>query len=183
MNRVYTRTGDSGTTALLYGGRASKAAELFDALGDIDEAVAALGVARSGCDDERRAEVLFRLQRELFIVAADLAANPSHRDRLKPGVSLVEPAMTDALERLIDELTAEQPLRPVFLVPGTTPQEAAIDLGRTIVRRAERHTVQARAAGQVASEDVAKYLNRLSDLLFVLARQAAEGAEEPVSHD
>lgn len=183
MSRVYTRTGDSGTTALLYGGRASKAAELFDALGDIDEAVAALGVARAACADERRAELLLRLQRELFVVAADLAANPSHRDRLKPAVSLVEPAMIDALEQLIDELTRDNPLRPVFLVPGTTPQEAAIDVARTIVRRAERHTVQASAAGQVASEEVAKYLNRLSDLLFMVARQAAGGAEEPVSHD
>ena len=183
MSRVYTRTGDSGTTSLLYGGRASKAAELFDALGDIDEAVSALGVARSGCEDERRAELLLRLQRELFVVAADLAVNPSHRDRLKPGLSLVEPAMTEALEQLIDQLTRERPLQPVFLVPGTTPQEAAIDLGRTIVRRAERHTVQAKAAGQVSSEEVLKYLNRLSDLLFVLARQAAGGAEEPISHD
>lgn len=183
MSRVYTRTGDEGTTGLLYGSRVSKGAELVDALGDIDEAVAAIGVARAGCRDDDRSELLLRLQRELFVVAADLAVNPGHRDRLTSGVSLVEARMVTELEGLIDRLTLEHPLRPVFLVPGTTSQEAAIDLGRTIVRRAERHVVQARDAGTIVSAEVLRYLNRLSDLLFVLARQAAEGAEEPASHD
>ena len=183
MSRVYSRTGDDGTTGLLYGGRVSKGAELVDALGDIDEAVAALGVARAGCEDDDRAELLLRLQRELFIVAADLAVNPRHRGRLTSGVSLVEPGMVTDLETVIDRLTLEHPLRPVFLVPGTTPQEAAIDLGRTIVRRAERHVVQTRESGATVSAEVLRYLNRLSDLLFVLARQAADGVDEPASHD
>jgi cob(I)alamin adenosyltransferase len=183
MGRVYSRTGDEGTTGLLYGGRVSKGAELVDALGDIDEAVAALGVARAGCSDGGRADLLLRLQRELFVVAADLAVNPRHRDRLTSGVSLVEAGMVTELESLIDRLTLEHPLRPVFLVPGTTPEEAAIDLGRTIVRRAERHVVQAKESGTIVSAEVLRYLNRLSDLLFVLARQAADGADEPVSHD
>jgi cob(I)alamin adenosyltransferase len=91
--------------------------------------------------------------------------------------------MVTELESLIDRLTLEHPLRPVFLVPGTTPEEAAIDLGRTIVRRAERHVVQAKESGTIVSAEVLRYLNRLSDLLFVLARQAADGADEPVSHD
>lgn len=183
MNRVYTRTGDDGTTGLLYGGRVSKGGELVDALGDIDEAVSALGVARSGCRDAESAALLLRIQRELFVVAADLAVNPAHRNRLKPGVSLVEPTMTTELEKAIDALTLEQPLRPVFLVPGSTALEAAIDLARTVVRRAERHTVQMKVAGHPVSDDALHYLNRLSDLLYVLARQAAEGTEEPVSHD
>lgn len=183
MSRLYTRTGDDGTTGQLYGGRVAKGGELVEALGDIDEAVSALGVARAGCQPKPIAEILLRVQKELFIVAADLAVNPSHRDRLKPGISLVEPQMVTGLEQLIDELTREHPLRPVFLVPGTTSLEAAIDFARTVVRRAERHTLRAKEAGHVVSEQAQQYLNRLSDLVFVLARQAAEGAEEPVSHD
>ena len=183
MNRVYTKTGDDGTTGQLFGGRIPKSSALVDALGDIDEAVSTLGVARAGCQDGRIAEILLTVQRELFIVGADLAVNPKHRDRLKPGVSLVEAEMVSGLEHLIDELTAEQPLKPVFLVPGTTQLEAALDLARTVVRRAERHTVRAEEAGHTVSEHTKLYLNRLSDLVFVLARRAVSDLEEPVSHD
>jgi len=183
MSRVYTKSGDDGTTSLLHGGRTSKGDVLMDALGDIDEAVSAIGVARAGSLQETRAALLLGLQRDLFVVAADLAVNPAHRDRLKPGISLVDPSMVVNLEKLIDTLTAEQPLRPVFVVPGTTAQEAALDLARTVVRRAERHTVQARTAGSLVTDDVARYLNRLSDLLYVMARQAVDGAEESASHD
>jgi cob(I)alamin adenosyltransferase len=181
--RVYTKKGDDGTTGLLFGGRVSKGGELIEATGDIDEAVSALGVARSGCANTDTAALLFQIQRELFVVAADLTANPNHRDRLQPGVSLVEPEMVTELEQRIDFLTAERPLRPVFLVPGSTATEAAIDLSRTVVRRAERHTVQARMAGHPVSDTVLHYLNRLSDLLYVMARQAVEGLDEPASHD
>jgi cob(I)alamin adenosyltransferase len=183
MSRVYTKTGDDGTTGLLFGGRTSKAEALVDALGDIDEAVSALGVARACCPDAGRAELLLRVQRELFVVAADLAANPSHRKHLKPRISLAMPEMVSEVEQTIDDLTRERPLRPVFLVPGTNPQEASIDLARTVVRRAERHTVQAKLVGHLVTDEVLHYLNRLSDLLFVLGRDAAEGAEEPASHD
>ncbi|MBB5633495.1 cob(I)alamin adenosyltransferase [Cryobacterium mesophilum] len=183
MSRVYTRTGDGGTTGQLYGGRIEKGGALVEALGDIDEAVSALGVARAGCGDERMSEILLRLQRELFVVAADLAVNPKHRDRLKPGISLVEPQLITDIEHLIDELTEERPLKPVFLVPGTTPLEAALDLARTVVRRAERHTLRAKDDGHVVSEPVRHYLNRLSDLVFILARRAADEAEEPASHE
>jgi cob(I)alamin adenosyltransferase len=183
MMRIYTKRGDDGTTGLLFGGRVSKGGELVEATGDIDEAVSVLGVARSSCADVDSAALLFRIQRELFVVAADLAANPKHRDRLQPRVSLVVPEMVTELEQLIDVLTAERPLRPVFLVPGSTATEAAIDLSRTVVRRAERHTVQARVAGHLVSDTVLHYLNRLSDLLYVLARQAVEGMDEPTSHD
>lgn len=182
MASVYTKKGDNGTTGQLFGGRIPKAGELVDALGDIDEAVSALGVARAGCEDPRIAEILLRVQREMFIVGADLAVNPKHRDRLKPGSSLVEPDMVTALEKLIDGLTEEKPLKPVFLVPGTTPLEAAMDLARTIVRRAERSVIRAKEAGNIVSEETQRYLNRLSDLVFVLARRAADDAEEPVSH-
>lgn len=183
MSRVYTKTGDNGTTGQLFGGRIPKDGALVEALGDIDEAVSALGIARAGCAESRIGEILLRIQRELFVVAADLSVNASHRDRLKSGISLVESSMVTELEQLIDELTAEQPLKPVFLVPGTTPLEAALDFARTVVRRAERHTLRAKEAGHTVSADAQHYLNRLSDLVFVLARRAVEGEEEPVSHD
>ncbi len=188
MARVYTKTGDDGTTGQLFGGRIPKGGELVEALGDIDEAVSTLGVARAECAsdhsaDTRISDIILHVQKELFIVGADLSVNPKHRDRLKPGISLVEPEMVTNLESLIDELVAEQPLKPVFLVPGTTALEAKIDHARTVVRRAERHTLQAKDAGHPVSEHVQHYLNRLSDLIFVLARRAVAGLEEPVSHD
>jgi cob(I)alamin adenosyltransferase len=183
MSRVYTRAGDDGTTALLNGGRTSKGDALIGILGDIDEAVSAIGVARAGCSHEPRATALLGLQRDLFVIAADLAANPAHRNRLQQGISLAGPEMASRLEAMIDALTLERPLRPVFVVPGTTAQEAAIDLARTVVRRAERHAVRARTSGCVVTDDVLRYLNRLSDLLYVMARQALDGAEESVSHD
>ena len=183
MSRIYTKSGDDGTTGLLYGGRTSKGAALMDALGDIDEAVSALGVARAMCTHESRSDLLLGLQRDLFVIAADLATNPTHRDRLVLGISLTDDSMAVKIEELIDALILEQPLRPVFVVPGTTPQEAAIDLARSVVRRAERHTVQAKSAGVLVTDEVLRYLNRLSDLLYVIARHAVEGAEESASHD
>ena len=182
-SRIYTKTGDDGTTGLLYGGRVSKGDELVDAYGDIDEAVAALGAARAAGLEPRLSELVLRLQRELFAVAADLAASPRQRRRLVPGISLVTAEMTAGVEQIIDDLAAERPLRPVFAVPGTTQSGAMLDLARTVVRRAERDAARARAYGRPVAGGVLRYLNRLSDLLFVLARHAAGDAGEPASHD
>lgn len=183
MARIYTRAGDDGTTGLFLGGRVSKADILVDACGDIDEAVAVLGVARAACTDPTLGELLFRRQRELFVAAADLATNTAHRDRLVPGISLVTAEMVEVLEALVDRLVAERPLRPVFIVPGAVAASAAVDHARTVVRRAERHVVQAQAAGHPVSPGVLAYLNRLSDLLFVVARHAAGDVDEAPSHD
>ena len=183
MARIYTKTGDDGTTGLLHGGRIAKSDDLVDAYGDIDEAVSAIGVARAGCADAALAELLLRLQRELFVLAADLAANPRQRQRLVDGQSRVTAEMVHRLERHIDSMFAERPLRPVFVVPGATSLEAAVDLARTVVRRAERHVIRAARAGHDVSADVTRYLNRLSDLLYVIARQVAGDDEEPASHD
>ncbi|PFG39881.1 ATP:cob(I)alamin adenosyltransferase [Georgenia soli] len=183
MTRIYTGTGDDGTTGLFFGGRASKGDVLVDAYGDVDEAVAVLGVARAGCADAALADRILRLQRELFVVGADLATHPERRRRLVDGVSRVTTEMVAALERLIDDLVTERPLRPVFVVPGATTTSAALDHARTVVRRAERHAVGAREAGRAVAEPALIYLNRLSDLLFVLARHAAGEAEEPASHE
>jgi len=161
----------------------SKGDELAGAYGDIDEAVAALGAARAAGLEPRLSEVVLRLQRELFAAAADMAASPRQRRRLVPGISLVTGEITGDVEQVIDDLVAGRPLRPVFVVPGATQSGAMIDLGRAVVRRAERHAVRARACGHLVSDEVLRHLNRLSDLLFVLARHAAGDSVEPVSHD
>lgn len=181
--RIYTRAGDDGTTGLFLGTRVSKGDELVDAYGDVDEAVAVLGVARAACTEPWLTALLLELQRELFVAAADLATNPAHRDRLQPGVSLVTEAMVERLETLLDDLVAQRPLRPVFIVPGATAESAAVDHARTVVRRAERHVVRAEAHGHSVSPLVLRYLNRLSDLMFVLARHAAGDVDEAPSHD
>ncbi|MDP9119014.1 MAG: ATP:cob(I)alamin adenosyltransferase, partial [Actinomycetota bacterium] len=117
MPRIYTKTGDDGTTGLLYGGRVAKDDPATEAYGTTDEAVAVLGMARASADRELAEEIL-ALQRELFIVGADLATNPAERTRLKTGVSLVTADMTERLERRIDELVAERALPQAFIVPG-----------------------------------------------------------------
>ena len=180
MPRIYTKRGDDGTTGLLYGGRVPKSDLVTEAYGTTDEAVAMLGLARALCDDEELAADLLTLQRELFVVGADLACNPEERRKLEPEVSLVSPDMVARLERRIDDLVSERPLPEAFIVPGANPASAAVDVARAVVRRAERHVVELEAAQRMVNPDVRRYLNRLSDLLFVLARwQASES--EPVS--
>jgi cob(I)alamin adenosyltransferase len=181
MPRIYTRTGDDGTTGLLYGGRIAKDDPAAEAYGATDEAVAALGLARALAKAPDLADDLLALQRELFVVGADLAANPKERARLQPEVSLVTGAMVERLERRIDELVARRPLPDAFVVPGASPASAAIDLARGVVRRAERRVVGLlRDLGPGGNPEVGRYLNRLSDLLFVMARAHA-GAPEPAS--
>jgi cob(I)alamin adenosyltransferase len=180
--RIYTKTGDDGSTGLLFGGRVSKADGVTEAYGSVDEAVAALGLARALCRQDDVRTLLLHLQRELFVVGADLATNPRERGKLRAGVSLATPSMVAELEAHIDRLVAERPLPDEFIVPGASPGSAAVDLARTAVRRAERRTVEARVGGSDVSDVVLRYLNRLSDLLFVVARREA-GEGEPASRE
>jgi cob(I)alamin adenosyltransferase len=178
--RIYTRTGDDGSTGLFYGGRVSKSDPAPEAYGSVDEAVAALGVARSlARDDPDLRTMILRLQRDLFVVGADLATNPEQRAKLKPGESLVTAEMVGDLEAIIDTEVEERPLPNYFVVPGANAFSAALDASRTAVRRAERRAVELKEAGGTATHEVLRYLNRLSDLLFVLARRAAGPHEEP----
>jgi cob(I)alamin adenosyltransferase len=181
MPRIYTKTGDDGTTGLLYGGRVPKDDPATDAYGTTDEAVAVLGLARSLCGDDALAADLLTLQRELFVVGADLATNPRERAKLLEDVSLVTPGMVERLESRIDELVADRPLPEVFIVPGANPASAALDVARSVIRRAERQVVTLqREPGRQVNPEVRRYLNRLSDLIFVLARRQA-GESEPAS--
>jgi cob(I)alamin adenosyltransferase len=173
MARIYTRKGDDGTTSLWYGGRVAKDDGRTDAYGTLDEANAALGIARSltGEDSELATDIL-RIQDELFVAGAELATAPEASERLEDGVSRVTPAMAAELEPLIDKYMDRVDLPPKFVLPGGTTLSAHIDLARTIVRRAERRVVTLNQAGQLASEDVLRFLNRASDLLFAMARYA-----------
>ena len=112
------------------------------------------------------------------MVGADLATNPAQRGKLKSEISLVTAGMVAHLEGLIDERVALRPLPEEFIVPGAGPVSAALDVARATCRRAERRAVELREAGREVNPEAARYLNRLSDLLFVLARSSSEGAEE-----
>jgi cob(I)alamin adenosyltransferase len=180
--RIYTRKGDTGTTGLLFGGdRVSKADLRTDAYGTTDEAVSALGVARAAIGSQtdrvevRLATLILRLQRELFVVGAELATHNDRRERLTDETSRVTESMVAALEGEIDELErlVEQPKE--FVLPGETMTGAALDLARTTVRRAERRAVALADAGGLPDSQVVPYLNRLADLLFVMARAADGG--------
>jgi cob(I)alamin adenosyltransferase len=177
--RIYTRTGDDGTTGLLYGGRISKSDPAADAYGSVDETVAVIGLARSLSDRPALQGILLDVQRGLFVVGADLATNPRERGKLKPGISLVTEEMVAGLERLIDETVEQHPLPEEFIVPGASPVSAALDVARATCRRAERGTVRLAETGREVNPEASRYLNRLSDLLFVLARWQAGRPEEP----
>ena len=179
MPRIYTKTGDDGTTGLLYGGRVPKDDAATEAYGTTDEAVAVLGLARASAEPVM-AEELLALQREIFIVGAVLATNPAGRAKLQRGVSLVTSAMTERLERRIDELVEERALPQAFIVPGANEGSAAWALARSVSRRAERQGVAPDHAARDVNPEVRRYLNRLSDLVFVLARRRA-GEDEPTS--
>ena len=180
--RIYTKTGDDGTTGLLYGGRVSKAALPAEAYGTVDEAVADLGVVRAEATNVAFDATLLQLQRDLFVLGADLASNPEERAKLKPEISQVTASMVERLESLIDETVAEHPLPEEFVVPGTNRASAALDVARTTVRRAERRAVELRDSGAEVNPEAIRYLNRLSDLLFVFARWQA-GQPEPPSRE
>jgi cob(I)alamin adenosyltransferase len=170
--KVYTRTGDDGTTGLLYSGRVRKDDVGPEAYGAVDEAVSALGLARATTDaGSELHELLVRLQRELFVVGAELATAPENRSKLKPEVSRVTAEMVSRLEPIIDDVTARFDPPQEFVLPGQTAGAAALDFARTVIRRAERASVAAMRADWLGSESqVVPYLNRVADLVYTLAR-------------
>ena len=184
--RIYTRKGDDGTTGLLYGGRVGKSSPRIELNGAVDEAQAALGAARAESPPGSELDgLLVTLERELYVLMAEVATAPGNRRKLVPGESLVTEEMVRRLEEWIDALSERFSMPEEFVVPGANRVAAALDVARTVVRRAERVLVSAgpleRAeAGPSASGDAASnvgpYLNRLSDLLWVMARwQEGEG--------
>jgi cob(I)alamin adenosyltransferase len=168
--RVYTKFGDKGETSLLYGGRVSKNNPHTEAYGITDEAVSAMGLGRSLSGDQRVKDILRDLQRELFTIAAELATDPDKYELFKQHFKPVTQEMVDNLEQTIDSLEEEFEMPKVFVLPGGSPASSAIDMARTIIRTAERRVVALAEAGGLTNELILNYLNRLGDLLFVLAR-------------
>lgn len=172
--RIYTKKGDDGSTGLFYGGRVGKDAAGPEAYGTVDEANSALGAVRAIAieRDPGLAEQLLHIQRELFVVGAELATDPDNHDKLDPGVSRVHEGMVTGLERAIDVIVEARGMPTEFVVPGGNPLAAAIDVARTVVRRAERRAVAHMREAEVEGSQVVPYLNRLADYLYMAARAA-----------
>jgi cob(I)alamin adenosyltransferase len=170
--KIYTRTGDDGTTGLLYGGRVRKDDPIIEANGAVDEAQAALGLARAEAEPGSELDqMLLAVEGDLWVLMAEVATRAENRHKLTSDVTLVSQAMVDSLESRIDDLLDRFEMPAQFVVPGQSRTSALLDLARTIVRRAERlaMSLEAPEIGQPASL-VGRYLNRLSDLCWAMAR-------------
>ncbi|MET0128599.1 MAG: cob(I)yrinic acid a,c-diamide adenosyltransferase [Solirubrobacterales bacterium] len=174
MTRIYTKKGDDGTTSLWYGGRVAKSDPRTEAYGALDEAASALGVARSlcGADEAELAADILRLQDDLFIAGAELATAPEASERLVDGVSRITPEIAAELERLIDRYMERVDLPPKFVIPGGAPISAQLDLGRAILRRAERRAVALDGGEGIVADELLRFLNRASDAAYAMARFA-----------
>ena len=173
MVRIYTKTGDDGTTGLLYGGRVGKDSTVMQVNGAVDEAQAMMGLARAEAVPGSELDTLLvRLERDLYVLMAEVATDVSKRAKLAPGSTLVTEEMVAELEVHIDDLIDRFEMPAEFVVPGANRASAALDVSRTVVRRAERLVVSAPVEGSL----VGRYLNRLSDLLWAMARWS-EGDE------
>lgn len=167
MSRVYTGKGDDGSTGLLFGGRVPKDHLLPEAYGTVDEAQAAIGLARAATErGDELDQLLVSVEHDLYVLMAELATQPENRSKLVEGQTLVTEAMVEALSERTDALSARFPFPTEFVVPGQSELSARLDVARTVVRRAERRALPAAAEGSHA----VPYLNRLSSLLWTAAR-------------
>jgi len=167
--KIYTRGGDDGTTGLYFGGRVEKSSDLIEVNGAVDEAQAVLGWARSLCESETRlGDLLVTVERDLWVLMAEVATLPANRHKLVAEKSLVSQGMIDHLESEIDALSLEIEMPKEFVVPGETQLSAALDVARTVIRRAERMAVRYPLENSLVNP----YLNRLSDLTWTMARWA-----------
>lgn len=181
LNRIYTRTGDDGTTGLVDGSRLSKHHARMEAIGAVDEANCAIGLAAAALDGDRVAEVLHRVQNDLFDLGADLATPLGEGEDFTPSemvLRMVE-SQTAWLESAIDDATSKLEPLTSFVLPGGSEAAARLHVARASARRAERSVV-AMAAEVPVNPAASAYVNRLSDLLFVLARLANDGGRADV---
>jgi cob(I)alamin adenosyltransferase len=169
---IATKTGDDGTTALMYGRRISKTDVRVAAYGMVDELNAALGFVRATAGETFIADAVLAIQKELVILMGELAVATEDRERYaKGGYKFVGPAMVDALTTIIDDLEKNHKITyDGWATPGATLGSAALDLARTTCRRAERHVIALREAGEMVNAETIRYLNRLSDLCWLWAR-------------
>ena len=165
--KIYTRKGDKGETGLLYGATVSKNSPLPEAYGTVDEAQAILGLVRTECEKGSDLDSkIIHIERDLYVLMAELATDPSKHHKLEEGKSKVSKKMVTFLEEFIDEITANFELPTEFVLPGQNKISALLDVARTIVRRGERCVT----ACEIKNSLTIPYLNRLSDLLWVMAR-------------
>jgi cob(I)alamin adenosyltransferase len=167
--KIYTRTGDDGGTALFGGGRVRKHDARVGAYGDVDELNSVLGWALTRTADATTRQRLERVQHDLFAIGAELATPPAAENRVRPDVPVLPLERVATMEAWIDEADEELPALRAFILPGGTEGAAALHVARTVCRRAERSVVKL-AEDQPVDTDIMTYLNRLSDLLFTLAR-------------
>jgi cob(I)alamin adenosyltransferase len=165
---IATKTGDGGQTRLLFGTVVSKGDLQVEAYGTIDELNSFLGLARASCDDARTCDILEALQRETFIVGAELATPLDKLEKLKQRVT---PEMTAVWDQQVVEIEQTPGLLDDWALPGATQAGAALDVARVVARRAERCAVRLHEAGEVPNAEILRYMNRLSDLLWLLGRR------------
>ena len=173
LNKIYTRTGDDGTTGLVDGSRQPKSSPRMAAIGDVDQANSAIGLAAAAFGEGREAEALFRIQNDLFDLGADLATPTGESEDFAPSemVLRVVAGQVAWLESAIDDATARLEPLTSFILPGGSENAARLHLARAVVRRAERAVV-ALADSEPVNPQALAYINRLSDYLFVAARLA-----------
>ena len=171
---IVTKTGDEGETSLMYGRRLSKADPRVEAYGCIDELTAALGLARSGSPDKLISDEILAAQKDLIVVMGELATAPSDRERyVKDGFQLTTSAMVDRVTAVILDLEKDKSLYPKdWVIPGATAFSAALDFARATCRRAERHIAALSTTEKDFNPEILRYVNRLSDLCWILARRA-----------
>ncbi len=167
MAKVTTGTGDTGYTGLLGEQRVPKYDPRPETFGTVDEATSALGLARALTSNPRAKEIIYTIQQELYLLMGELATPPEHYEKM--GLRIT-PEQVKGLEQIEEALKQEVEIPNKFIIPGDTQDGAALDLARTIIRRAERMAVRLLHEGVIANGEVVRYLNRLSDLVFILAR-------------
>ena len=172
MNKFYTQTGDDGYTGLLSEGRVPKYDLRIETIGCIDEATAALGLARSLCENERNRRLLIQVQRDLYHLMAEIAALPENAAHFR----VIDAGRVAWIEAQTDEISEEVGKLRDFIIPGDSPGSAALSLARNIVRRAERRAAQLYHNQEIENEELLRYLNRLSSLCFVLEVAEARSA-------
>ena len=167
MAKVTTGTGDTGYTGLLGEQRVPKYDPRPDTFGTVDEATSALGLARAVAQDQRVKDTIYRIQQELYLLMGELATPPENYEKIGLHMTIEH---VKRLEQIEEELKREVEIPNKFIIPGDTLDGAALDLARTIIRRAERMAVKLLHDGVIQNIEVIRYLNRLSDLIFILAR-------------
>ena len=164
MSPIYNRTGDDGTTGLLGEGRLPKYHPRMETLGVLDEASAALGLARAHCKDLWTGSLLKEVQRDLYIIMAEVAATPENARQFQ----IMAPRRVQWLESQVDAIVSVAPIPSEFILPGDTLPGAALAMARTVVRRAERRVAELLDTGEIENRVLLLYLNRLSSLCFAL---------------